>query len=77
MKRITVLFALFFILVISGCSKIDVVPVYVQPDTCTDCEEKPVCAKETKVIRYQGACSGSCGYPVTVRKTSDCDRGGM
>jgi hypothetical protein len=85
MKKIIILFALSLIFIISGCSckEVEPVPVYIQPEVkevCVECENKPAvdtCAKETKVIYYKDACSGSCGFPVTVRAVSNCDRGGM
>jgi hypothetical protein len=35
----------------------------------------PKCPYETKVIRYINNCSGSCGFPVSTRKSTTCKEG--
>jgi len=88
MKKNLALFTIaFIILIISGCagkttkpSVNNIDPVNI-PSVCTSCDtpktKRVVCAKETKTIQYIDRCSGSCGFPVTVRKKSNCNKGGI
>jgi len=82
MKKSFSLLALMLALGLTGCTQTEPTPMYVEGDEteCSSCgPSAPTvksCANKTKTINYVDKCSGGCGFPVTVRKVSDCQNGG-
>ena len=71
---------------VSGCSSVQSVPVYVEVPqekelNCSACnddtkkQKKVVCATKTKVVNYKDKCNCSYSFPVTVREKSNCKGG--
>lgn len=76
-KKVKIL-ALLVMLGMSGCTQLEPEPMYVEGErvvSCDSCAQEEVvkkCPKKTGVINYVDKCAGSCGFPVTVRRASDC-----
>ena len=84
MKKTLILLVFSLIIMVSGCARVDEVPVDVEPkDVCVTCHEeenkKPQipCVYEAKVVNYSSKCDCSYEFPVTVRKISSCKGGSL
>ena len=84
MRKTLALLAFSLIFIISGCARVDDVPVSVkEKDVCVTCdaneEKRPQvpCAYKAKVVNYGNECDCSYAFPVTVRRVSSCGGGAL
>jgi hypothetical protein len=88
MKKSFILVASLLLILMSGCTTrmdrevivpiANTVPVYVERGHYISCEqEEPVnkCSNEIRVVNYKDTCPTSCGFTVTERKISNCNKG--
>jgi len=83
-KGMIILFASFMVL-LSGCIRIEIEPeksepapvVQIEPAMAVECKtciekENKNCAQEVNTVVYKSSCNETCGFPVSVRVPSNC-----